>query len=270
MRRKLGTPLLRFTTRHLVDWLPTKSLLAHYDPAITPSCPFCHCRETTQHVWMCPSREGWRQQFHSRLRDHLATTHTSPAIVSPLMAAVAAHFSNTPPTGDIDVPALLKGLLPRTWTTLQSDYHHEGTTRYHRIPDGPTWSRKLITFLWSITHAGWRQRCEEAASLDVTTQHELAKSSITSLYSKAACLPISRLSEVLPEPQTAILNRTLENQQSWLAVTTPAVDAAVYRHQHFQRTRTRPITHYFPYTNSHGPESVATQVAARHAGYSGS
>ena len=268
MRRGVGPALLRFTTRHLIDWLPTKSLQAHYDPAIRPTCPFCASPETTQHIWVCPARHEWRLQFQQQLKDHLASARTCPAITQPLLQSVADYFEGTAGS-TVDVPAFLKGLLPSSWRVLQSEYHHECNTKYAPIPDGPAWSRRLVAFVWAATNRGWRQRCDEAASLEVTTQHEMARSSIARLYAKATVLPRSLLSEILPESQAVILQRSLENQQSWLAVTSPAVDAAVYRHQQLQRTRTRPLTYYFPYTNTtHGLELVATPVAARHAGSS--
>lgn len=241
---------LSFTTKLLIGWLPTRTRVAKYDPAITIHCHACQVPETADHPWKCTAATAWKHQFVKHLSECLKSLRTDAmlhdALLITLRAALEINNAHPHPWYSYHPDLLLAGLIPRELTAHQSWAYSTSTPPKH-CKNGEQWATRVIKCIWSNLRARWRDRCSKVhdQSPDGSDiSRELTISQAKQLLSRKKFVnPVDH--HWFPEDETDFLEQSTETLDTWLLVASPAIEACIHRENARRKATQHPITRFF-------------------------
>ena len=249
-------------------WLPTNSRLnmiqMEYED-VSPYCSACapETSETIDHVLQCPSharRQATQAQF-TDLRDKLSDWNT-PEHVTRAIIEGATHWlrgETVPAVGDLHLPdcevgtTVKRAYLEQTclgWQTFFRGFWsvtwgkaHDAHIRAQDLTEqrehhksrrltGDIWAAKAQHWIFSYFETIWKIRNRQEHGDDDETQRRISLDKcnrrIRAMYAQNAALPDGEQHSFKHDIET-LLQKTLADQELWIAITTPILLKALRR-----------------------------------------
>jgi hypothetical protein len=169
------------------ELLPAGHLVCTYGTGLPDYCPLCKTpKEDFHHVLKCyhPSRVQWRDTLFSSLKDQCYKLKTAPPLVEILITGITSFFEDRQfPIEDFE-PAyrqlireqdqigwsqIFRGRLTMQWSLLQQD-HYSGLKPV-KGQDGTSWSRLILSHIFTQWLSLWDERNKARHGQDSTTRH---------------------------------------------------------------------------------------------------
>jgi hypothetical protein len=212
--------------KYLHGLLPVGRMVNRYDKKYPKDCPSCETtqEETCDHLHKCPapSREAWRKDTISELKQKLEKLETAQPIMELFLEGMTAVLQDRPietiriPPGLEDLAAaqaqigwsqLLKGRMSVMWRQLQQAHLGHRATAKH---NGMTWVTDVIDTVFCRWWTLWTSRNDDRHGRDKESQAEAAKAQAI----REVKLLYDMKDSVLPQHR-GILQQPLEQKLQW-------------------------------------------------------
>jgi hypothetical protein len=183
--------------KHMHNHLPVGHVVKRYSPIYSDKCPSCDVEdEGCSHLHVCPaeSREKWRQDFVTSLKDKLTKTKTDPALTALMVTGVRKMLKqealtkqqalNNPDFSDLAHIAesqhgigwdqLLKGRLSVHWATAQ----HARMDTSDPKKNGTSWAAEVADFILTKWLELWKSRNDDRHGVDTVTSEQRSREQV--------------------------------------------------------------------------------------------
>jgi hypothetical protein len=214
---------------------------------ISPKCGLCNEIETTDHLFECSGRTGWREQLYRDLFKYLTKHQTSPVLKKVIMQGLRWEFEGHSPEFELEIENqtrigwrhLIRGWIDKGWQKFQEKYLSDKFPNDKCLLDaGKDWSLKLIEFLWHEGHKLWTDRCDKVhkklKQTETAQQRRTANAKVTALYKQAEDVGYYDRHKLFGLTLKTKLRESAKSLQQWVVRATPAIKQA--SREHSQRT----------------------------------
>jgi hypothetical protein len=245
------------------DHLPTRRHMRRIGRAESDKCPAClHIVETDWHIFSCPRRSLWREDFLRTLRDTLEIQHTQPDLTQILLQGIRGalsdqHFqmstTKREPRFRMLVQAqnkigwqhILKGRFSHHWTQLQGRHILDDPELDPTKKTGDRWLKQVLHHIWTALWRVWLIRNDDLHGRDKDEQErkrmEKLRPHVLALYSKQSLL-LACDKSILELPIQERMKLHSRELATWIALVTPTVKRAVADSDTYLRTTNQSIT----------------------------
>ena len=273
--RKRTKDIHSFTTKWICRWLAVNTRLSR-EEGIADKCPCCSEPETVHHLYLCQSRNQWKQEFLHQLADKMDEQQTHPTIKMRFTRCLKAILFAEPvpqlECRDYQEPlgweSILFGFISSKWIQQQHRYRSVLCQSPYSDKDGQNWSVEIITFIWRQIHKIWVERCTIAhhqTKQNESLQERLrAEAALKALYSHQHSVG-SYDQDIFAMPiQERLHTSTTQEIKDWIQTMEPAIKTAITQHQHHSTAGTQDIRRYFqpriiPNRNHNTTDSMSVQ-----------
>jgi len=187
-------------------------------------CPRCGAdNETISHVWRCPepsAQDVWAAAL-LRLKTHLETNQTAPALIQDIIHGLTA-WGKAEPGAQTDGPsvaqnllgwqAMLEGLISVEWREAQAKYLE--ATKSRRSP--ARWTASLIVKLWEVAWDMWEHRNGILHNKEMGRRRQILRQEIAHEFTRGyRTLPLE-VKRLFQKGEHYWLQANLEIQEAWI------------------------------------------------------
>ena len=274
-----------FVTKSLYRQLPTMHRQYTWKLANSESCPLCSSSiDNSDHLFQCThvDLQAFRRKKIQSLKDELVQLGTDPFIIRHLIRLVL-QWTNRFPVNPIPIPEndqdttvaineqiklgvgnFLRGALVWRLAVAQDIYFK---SERNFSSNSNTWARKIISFLFQMSHDIWTRRCTLIADSKDQTYESQIRQNCKTLH-----IQLSRTQTNLPVSYRHLLDRkpsfthtsTIRALQSWLT----RINAGLNLAKSGQKRSTSDIRNWFSTSNvtpSNGVEETEINFSTSNA-----
>ena len=252
--------------------LPTHALANKFDGG-TRTCPLCSSNhEDFAHIIRCehPSRERWRTEFLSALRDLHIHTNTSPRLSALMLDGIRLWFTSQPET-DVSVAPeayhptlqslvnqqnqigwdqLFLGRFCKEWSLYQQRYlsqlDSENSDNLSQVC--VKWQAKIIQLCWQNWFTLWKLQNQEVHGHDERSRTEATKREVryqlANIY-RHRNMYESHVQRLLHRDPSSHDQHALSVTKNWLSINTPIFRESYRRVKQRALSGMRSIREYF-------------------------
>ena len=141
-----------FMVKILAGWLPVRHQLNKMSTD-QQTCPLCTEDETIAHLFQCPHRKQWQQQFLHQLTGKLQQLKISQELQQHIHHNFTERLENTDQFCTLSDFTIFAGLLPLQWKIQDQQTHASQHTKVNN-----RWFKQFGIWLTQQSHELWLQR----------------------------------------------------------------------------------------------------------------
>jgi len=225
----------------LTGWLPVNHRL---NKMMTTKlyCPNCENEETIGHIFQCPGRHSWRQQFFKNSQLVLQKYQTPPELSQEVTEHINSILTTMLVTTEFQQYTIFAGLLPTKWTNSKHlNNSHKGAS----LNTSARRAAKLCYWLTQQGHDVWIARNKQIHKEKLATAtHEYLNTKIHQLYKLQNEINYHD-SELFSQPIEERINLTEKQKMTWLAQTTTTMKISMEEFRNKQKRGQKDTWQFF-------------------------